>query len=60
VEEKENEIFITRKRALFFTNDVKIKKVLLLTCCTPGVTGQVLGGKLFGTQNLEGILYFTN
>ena len=57
---KENEILVTKKKALFFTSDVSIRKVLLLTPWTPGITGQVLGGKLFRTQNLEGTLYLTN
>ena len=60
MEAKENEILVTKKKALFFTSDVSIKKVLLLTPWTPGITGQILGGKLFGTQNLDGTLYLTN
>ena len=60
MEAKENEILVTKKKALFFTSDVSIRKVLLLTPWTPGITGQVLGGKLFRTQNLEGTLYLTN
>jgi len=60
MEVKENERLITKKKALFFTNDVSLRKVLLLTPWTPGITGQVLGGKLLGTQNLEGTLYLTN
>lgn len=60
METKENEILVAKKRALFFTNDVSIKKVLLLTPWAPGITGGVLGEKLFGTQNLEGTLYLTN
>ncbi len=60
MEAKENEILVTKKKALFFTSDVSIRKVLLFTPWTPGITGQVLGGKLFGTQNLEGTLYLTN
>ena len=60
MEAKENEILVTKKKALFFTSDVSIRKVLLLTPWAPGITGQVLGGKLFGTQNLEGTLYLTN
>ena len=39
---------------------MSIKKVLLLTPWAPSITGQVLGGKLFGTQNLDGTLYLTN
>ena len=57
---EENEILVTKKKALLFTSDVSIRKVLLLTPWTPGITGQVLGEKLFGTQNLEGTLYLTN
>ena len=60
MEIKESEILVDKKRALFFTNDVSIKKVLMLTPWAPGITGQVLGAKLFGTQNLEGALYLTN
>ncbi len=60
METKENEILVVKKRALFFTNDVSIKKVLMLTPWAAGITGQVLGGKLLGTQNLEGTLYLTN
>jgi len=60
MEVKENEILVTKKKALFFTSDVSIRKVLFLTPWAPGITGQVLGGKLFGTQNLEGTLYLTN
>ncbi len=60
MERKEKEILVAKKKALFFTNDVSLKKVLLLTPWAPGITGQVLGGKLFGTQNLEGTLYLTN
>ena len=60
MEAKENEILVTKKKALFFTRDVSIRKVLLLTPWTPGITSQVLAGKLFGTQNLEGTLYLTN
>ena len=60
MEAKENEILVTKKKACFFTNDVSIRKVLLLTPWMAGITGQVLGGKLFGTQNLEGTLYLTN
>ena len=41
-------------------SDVNIRKVLLLTPWAPGITGQVLGQKLFRTQNLEGTLYLTN
>jgi len=46
METKENEILVAKKRALFFTNDVSIKKVLLLTPWAPGITGEVLGEKL--------------
>lgn len=60
METRENEIQVAKKRALFFTNEVSINKVLFLTPWAPGITGQVLGGKLFGTQNLEGTLYLTN
>ena len=60
MEAKENEILVTKKKVLFFTSDVSIRKVLLLTPWASGITGQVLGGKLFGTQNLEGTLYLTN
>lgn len=57
---KENEILVTKKKVCFFTSDVSIRKVLLLTPWASGITGQVLGQKLFGTQNLEGTLYLTN
>jgi len=60
METKGNEILVTKKKALFFTSDVSIRKVLLLTPWAPGITGQVLAGKLFGTQNLDGTLYLTN
>ena len=60
METKENEILVTKKKALFFTSDVSIRKVLLLTPWAPGITGQVLAGKLFRTQNLDGTLYLTN
>ena len=60
METKENEILVAKKRALFFTNNVSIRKVLLLTPWAPGITGVVLGNKLLGTQNLEGTLQLTN
>jgi len=60
MEVKENEIIVIKKKALFFTSEVSIKKVLAFTPWAPGLTGQVLGGKLFGTQNMEGTLYLTN
>ena len=60
MEAKGNEILVIKKKALFFTSDVSIRKVLLLTPWAPGLTGQVLGGKLLRTQNLEGTLYLTN
>ncbi len=50
MEAKENEILVTKKKALFFTSDVSIRKVLLLTPWASGITGQVLGGKLFGSK----------
>jgi hypothetical protein len=60
METKKSEILVVKKKAMFFTNNVSIRKVFLLTPWAPGITGQVLGGKLFGTQNLEGTLYLTN
>lgn len=60
METKKSEILVVKKKAMFFTNNVSIRKVFLLTSWAPGITGQVLGGKLFGTQNLEGTLYLTN
>jgi len=39
METKGNEILVTKKKALFFTSDVSIRKVLLLTPWTPGITG---------------------
>ena len=60
METKKSEILVVKKKAMFFTNNVSIRKVFLLTPWAPGITDQVLGGKLFGTQNLEGTLYLTN
>jgi len=57
---EENETLVRKKKGCFFVSDTNIRKVLLLTPWAPGITGQVLGQKLFGTQNLEGILYLTN
>ena len=57
---KENETVIIKKMCNFFTQNVNIKKVLLLTPWTPGITGQVLASQLFKTQYLGGKIYLTN
>jgi len=46
MDDRRNEILLAKKRALFFTRDVKIKTVMLLTPWNPGITGQVLGEKI--------------
>ena len=56
---KRNTNIITKKRALFFTDDVTVKKALALSpfnSLAGGLVGGVIGGKIFNTSNVEGVI----
>ena len=64
MEKYDNETIISKKRALFFTTELSMKKALLWSPLVPMAlglaAGAVIGGKLFKTSNIEGKLYLTS
>jgi hypothetical protein len=64
MDKHDNETIISKKRSLFFTTELSMKKALLWSPLVPfalGVAaGAVIGGKLFKTSNIEGKLFLTS